>query len=175
MCLYTVFFLQFSLILGRQKQFSKQFQPWHLLVQCLPQSPIHICSLHKLDPIRWHQTKAYTSTSLAQRQGPRTIRKCFFFHYGASDPLKGVYLLRICQPLFPKGGFSCGWGVKVDEDNDVIGSTWLMQMLFTLHCTPESWETDGLDCYPPVLYSNEIKPCFTAVIIYSKAAVTKLP
>lgn len=50
-----------------------------------------------------------------------------------------------------------------------------MQMLFTLHCTPESLETDVLDCYPPVLYSNEIKPCFTAVIIYSQAAVTKLP
>lgn len=125
-CATNVFFilyfsLLFSLVLWRQKRFSKQFQPWHLLVQCLPQPVVHICSPHKLDPIRWHQTMAYSSISPAQRQGSQTIRKCFFFHYRASDPFKGVYPLSTCQPLFPKGG-SAG-EVIGDEDNDASGSS----------------------------------------------------
>lgn len=69
-CSFILYFsLLFSLILCRQKRFSKQFQPWHLLVQCLPQPAIHICSPHKLDPIRQHQTMPYSSISPAQCQG----------------------------------------------------------------------------------------------------------
>lgn len=103
-CSFIQYFsLLFSLILWRQKRFSKQFQPWHLRVQCLPQPAVHICSPHKLDPIRWQQTMAYSSTSPAQRRGCRTIPKCFFFHYRVSDPFKGVYPLLMWQPLFPKG------------------------------------------------------------------------
>lgn len=84
-CYFTLYFsLLFWLVLRRLKWFSKQFQPWHLRVQCLPQPAIHICSSHKLDPIRWHQTMAYSSISPAQRQGSPTIRKCFFL------PLRGV-------------------------------------------------------------------------------------
>lgn len=155
-CSFILYFtLLFSLVLCRQKQFSKQFQPWHLLVQCLPQPAIHICSPHKLDPIRWHQTMAYSCISLAQRQGSRTIRKCFFFHYGASDPFKGVYPLSTCQPLFPKGG-SAGEVIGA-EDNDASGSSVAdADALYRaacdksfppLYCIPQSWGTDGLDFY----------------------------
>lgn len=44
----------------------------------------------------------------------------FFFHYGASDPFKGVYSLSVYQPLFSKGG-SAG-EVMGDGDNDVSRS-----------------------------------------------------
>lgn len=166
-CSFTLYFsLPFSLVPWRQKRFSKQFQLWHLLVQCLPQPGIHICSPHKLDPIRWHQTMAYSSISPAQRQGSRTIRKCFFFHYGASDPFKGVYPPSMSQPLFPKGG-SAG-EVIGDEDNDVSGSSVAdADALYRaardksfppLHCTPQSW---GTECF---LNAGEIKTFFTAVM-----------
>lgn len=92
-CSFILYFsLLFSFVLCRQKRFSKQFQPWHLLVQCLPQPAIHICSPHKLDPIRQHQTMAYSSISSAQCQGSRTIRKCFFL------PLRGVRSFQRCLP-----------------------------------------------------------------------------
>lgn len=84
MFLYTVFALVFSFTLCRQKCFSKQFQAQHLLVQCLPQPAIHICSPHKLDPIRQCQTIAHSSMSLAQCQGSRTIQKCFLGFFFAS-------------------------------------------------------------------------------------------
>lgn len=100
--------LLFLLVVQRQKPFSKQFQPWHLLVRCLPPPGTRICSPHKLDPIRWHQTMAYSSISPAQRQGSPTIRKCFLFHYGASDPFKGVYPPPMCQPPVSERGLS--WG-----------------------------------------------------------------
>lgn len=138
-CAYILYFYPpFSLTLWRQKRFSDQFQPWHLLVQCLPQPAIHICSPHKLDPIRWHQTMAYSSTSLALRQGPWTIQKCFFFHYGASDLFKGVYPLLTCQPLFTKVGL--GWGGRIgDEDNNVTGS-YVADAFAVLptYCSPKS-------------------------------------
>lgn len=172
-CYFILYFpLVFSLVLCRQKRFSKQFQPWHLLVQCLPQPAIHICSLHKLDPIRWHQTMAYSSISPAQCQGSWTIRKCFFFYYRASDPFKGVYPTSMCQPLFPKGG-SAG-EVIGDEDNDASGSSVAdVDALYRaacdksfspLHCTPQSWGTDGLDFYLCFLNAGEIKTFFTAVM-----------
>lgn len=70
---------------------------------------------------------AYTSVSLAQCQGSRTIRKWGFFfpffpfHYEASDPFRGVYPPSVCQPVFSKGG-SAG-EVMGDGDNDASRSS----------------------------------------------------
>lgn len=106
--LFYAVFLSAILTRCTEEPFSKQFQPWHLLVRCLPPPGTRICSPHKLDPIRWHQTMAYSSISPAQRQGSPTIRKCFLFHYGASDPFKGVYPPPMCQPPVSERGLS--WG-----------------------------------------------------------------
>lgn len=116
-CFFILFppLLLFSSILYRQKWFSKQFQPWHLLVQCLPPPAIHICSPHNLDPIRQHQTMAYSSTSPAQCQGSWTLGKwLFFFHSWVSHPLKVVVPAIRVSALFSERGLSCGsdgqWG-----------------------------------------------------------------
>lgn len=90
----------------------------------------------------------------------------------------------MCQPVFPKGG-SAG-EVIGDGDNDASGNSVAdADALYRavcdksfppLHCTPQSWGTDGLDFCLRVLNAGGIKAVFAAMMrfIWRKAVATKV-